>query len=50
MTQASKESTDVLYPLKCGLSSFIATYISGVMHPLDVVKTRFQSMIPFYIF
>ena len=31
------------FSLKCGISSFIATYISGVLHPLDLLKTRFQS-------
>ena len=24
-------------------ASFVATYFSGVMHPLDLIKTRFQS-------
>lgn len=32
-----------LYSFKCGIASFVATYISGVMHPLDLIKTRFQS-------
>lgn len=35
------EST--VYSIKCGVASFVATYIAGVMHPLDVIKTRFQS-------
>lgn len=39
----SNES-DTLYSIKCGISSFIATYIAGVMHPLDLIKTRFQSI------
>jgi hypothetical protein len=25
------------------ISSFFATYFSGVVHPLDLIKTRFQS-------
>jgi hypothetical protein len=39
-------STDqnTIYSIKCGIASFIATYIAGVMHPLDVIKTRFQSI------
>jgi hypothetical protein len=32
------------YSLKCGLGSFVSTYIVGVLHPLDVVKTRLQSI------
>lgn len=31
------------YSIKCGVASFVATYIAGIMHPLDVIKTRFQS-------
>lgn len=42
------EDIDYFYSLKCGLCSFVATYISGVMHPFDLIKTRFQS-IPFFI-
>lgn len=37
------EKVDRFYSLKCGFCSFIATYISGVMHPFDLIKTRFQS-------
>jgi hypothetical protein len=29
--------------LKCAVASFIANYISGILHPFDVIKTRFQS-------
>ena len=29
--------------LKCGVASFAANYISGILHPFDVIKTRFQS-------
>ena len=32
------------YSLKCGVSSFLATYIAGILHPLDLLKTRFQSI------
>jgi len=28
---------------KCAISSFIANYIAGILHPFDVIKTRFQS-------
>lgn len=28
------------------LSSFLATYIAGALHPLDIIKTRFQSTPP----
>lgn len=38
------EPQSTSYSIKCGLASFIATYIAGVMHPLDLIKTRFQSM------
>jgi hypothetical protein len=33
----------MIFSIKCGLASFIATYIAGIMHPFDVIKTRFQS-------
>jgi len=39
------EDIDKFYSLKCGVSSFIATYVSGVMHPFDLIKTRFQSTV-----
>jgi len=32
-----------VFSFKCAISSFIATYIAGALHPLEVVKTRFQS-------
>jgi hypothetical protein len=38
-----------MYSLKCGIASFIATYIAGVMHPLDLIKTRFQSRTLYHI-
>ena len=34
-----------MYSFKCGVASFIATYIAGVMHPFDLIKTRFQSIL-----
>jgi hypothetical protein len=30
--------------LKYVTASFMATYFSGVVHPLDLIKTRFQSI------
>ena len=38
------EDIDRFYSFKCGLCSFVATYISGVMHPFELIKTRFQSI------
>jgi hypothetical protein len=37
-----------LFSIKYVVASFFATYLSGVMHPLDLIKTRFQSK-PFAI-
>jgi len=31
--------------LKYLAASFVATYCSGLTHPLDVIKTRLQSMV-----
>lgn len=28
---------------KCAVASFTANYITGILHPFDVIKTRFQS-------
>lgn len=28
---------------KCAVASFVANYVTGVLHPFDVIKTRFQS-------
>ena len=39
------EAIDNFYCLKCGVCSFVATYISGIMHPFDLIKTRFQSIL-----
>jgi hypothetical protein len=36
-------SEDKYRNLKCGAASFIANYLAGVLHPFDVIKTRFQS-------
>jgi hypothetical protein len=30
---------------KCAFASFVANYIAGLLHPFDVIKTRFQSRI-----
>jgi hypothetical protein len=32
-----------VFSLKYMAASLFATYFSGVMHPLDLIKTRFQS-------
>jgi hypothetical protein len=32
---------------KCAISSFVANYIAGILHPFDVIKTRFQSNLPY---
>jgi solute carrier family 25 folate transporter 32 len=32
-----------LFSLKYIAASFFATYVAGVVHPLDLIKTRFQS-------
>ena len=41
---SNNEDIDRFYSFKCGLCSFVATYISGVMHPFELIKTRFQSI------
>jgi len=35
--------TDQYRNFKCGIASFVANYIAGILHPFDVIKTRFQS-------
>jgi len=40
----AKKTSDETYSLGCALNSFVSTYIAGVLHPLDVIKTRFQSI------
>lgn len=32
------------YSFKCGISSFSAKYVVAIFHPLDVLKTRLQSI------
>jgi hypothetical protein len=39
----SKTDNPYLFSLKYLTASFLATYCSGVVHPLDLIKTRFQS-------
>lgn len=39
----SKHHDYDLFSIKYVAASFFATYFSGVMHPLDLIKTRFQS-------
>lgn len=31
------------YSLKCGVASFCAKYLVAIFHPLELLKTRFQS-------
>lgn len=38
-----QQSLSQPYQMKFFASSFIANCISGLMHPLDLIKTRFQS-------
>lgn len=40
----SKSDVLDLLSIKYIASSFMATYFSGIVHPLDVIKTRFQSI------
>lgn len=42
----SKDDLPTLLSLKYLAASFVATYCSGVVHPLDLIKTRFQSTTP----
>ena len=35
-----------IFSFKYVAASFTATYFSGVVHPLELVKTRFQSKVP----
>lgn len=39
----TQSAQDFKYTLLCGLSSFIATFASNIVHPLEIIKTRFQS-------
>ena len=36
-------SSDPYHSLKCGVASFFANYVVGFFHPLELIKTRFQS-------
>lgn len=45
---SSKKDDEKFYSLKCGVSSFFAKYVVAIFHPLELLKTRFQS-IPFII-
>lgn len=40
----AKKTSDETYSLSCALNSFVSTYIAGILHPLDIIKTRFQSI------
>jgi len=42
MTMLKHKDYDI-FSLKYVTASFFATYFSGIVHPLDIVKTRFQS-------
>lgn len=34
---------DPYFSFKCAISSFLANYVVGVFHPLELLKTRLQS-------
>lgn len=36
-------ANDPYFSIKCAVASFFANYIVGVFHPLELLKTRFQS-------
>lgn len=38
-----KEDKYDIFSIKCIAASFVATYFSGVVHPLEIIKTRYQS-------
>ena len=40
----AKKTSDETYSLSCAINSFVSTYIAGILHPLDIIKTRFQSI------
>jgi hypothetical protein len=43
-----EKDASLLYTVKCGVASFISTCISGgMLHPLELIKTRFQSKFVF---
>ena len=37
-------SSDPYHSLKCGVASFFANYVVGFFHPLELIKTRLQSI------
>lgn len=39
----NKQPSYDLFSIKYVAASFFATYFAGIMHPLDLIKTRFQS-------
>lgn len=39
------EEKEKYYSLKCALASFISKYVVAIFHPLELLKTRFQSII-----
>lgn len=41
MTQHN--TIDPYFSFKCAVASFFANYAVGVFHPLELLKTRFQS-------
>jgi len=44
------EQIEIKYmAFKCSVASFVANYIVGILHPLDVIKTRFQSISSFIV-
>lgn len=36
-------NVDPYYSFKCAIASFLANYVVGVFHPLELLKTRLQS-------
>ena len=42
--QVMEKQSNLEYTLLCGTASFVATFASGIIHPLELIKTRFQSM------
>lgn len=42
--QVMEKQSELEFSLLCGTASFIATFASGIIHPLELIKTRFQSI------
>lgn len=40
---AQAQDSNIRYTLLCGGASFISSLASNLVHPLEVIKTRFQS-------